>query len=138
MLDFTFIAELYNGTIIRQTPDDKSQLDPLNRSAYYDVLHVGNPVKKLSLIGKGHMFVVDLVDGHIEVDGNKLYPPKAIPQGATLKPIYYCQVQQRMGIEYELNPDGIQIEKKVLKPITRYFIGWQIPNSDSKWEIGVD
>jgi hypothetical protein len=118
MLDYLFIAETYTGVLIRQTPDDKSTLDPFH-SAFYDVLQ--QPVKRFSLIGKGHIFSIDLDDGHVEADGNKLYPPVAI--NGKLKLIYYRQVQQTIG----------------QPPKITYFFGWEYNDGKNKqWIMGVD
>lgn len=139
MLEYLFIAETINGTIIKQTPDDKSLLDPINRSTFYDVLHCESPIKKFSLIGKGHVFSIDLTDGHIEIDGKYFYTQKP-PEHSLLSVIYYRQVQQKIGNEVEVRPDGVEEVRKILKPITRYFIGWQTnyKGKNYKFELGVD
>lgn len=139
MLEYVFIAETTNGTIIKQTPDDRSLLDPLNRSSFYDVLHCGTPVKKLTLIGKGHTFSVDMTDGHIEVDGRYFYTKKP-PEHALLTPIYYRQMQQHTGVEFEVRPDGVAEDPKKARSSIRYFIGWQTnyKGKNYKFEMGVD
>lgn len=140
MLEFTFVAELENGQIITQHPDDVSRLDPKKRSSFYDVVNAGNPVKRFSLTGKGHLLTVDLTYGHIEVDGRKVYPPKSPPAKVPLELIYYRQVQQRMVVTYETRPDGVQEEKQLLLPLTRYYIGWKCNYNGKpyKFELGVD
>jgi len=128
MLDFIFIAELFNGTIYKQTPDDISVTTP-GRSAYYDIKDA--KIRRFSLVGKGHIFTIDLETGNLEADGNKIYTKKP-PEKAELRLIYYRQVQQHMQV-------GID-EDKVLTPTIRYFIGWQttIRDKNYKFEIGVD
>lgn len=135
-LEYLFIAETHNGTIIKQTPDDRSLLDPLHRNSFYDVLNCGNPIKRFSLVGKGHLFTVDLTDGHIEIDGKIAYPPKSPPVGAKIELIYYRQVQQSLG--YDLGPEASDKKQKGTK--VRYYIGWQANHNGKnvKFELGVD
>lgn len=128
MLDFVFIAELFNGTIYKQTPEDISLKTP-GRSAYYDIKD--EKIKRFSLVGKGHLFTINLEDGTLEVDGNKIYT-KRPPEKAELRLIYYRQVQQH--IRQSLDSDSL------LEPTIRYFIGWQttVRDKNYKFEIGVD
>lgn len=128
MLEFIFIAELFNGTIYKQTPDDISLTTP-GRSAYYDIKNV--KIRRFSLVGKGHIFTIDLESGNLEVDGNKIYTKKP-PEKSELRLIYYRQVQQHMQV-------GVD-DDKVLTPTIRYFIGWQttIKDKNYKFEIGLD
>lgn len=137
MLDFLFVAETHNGNIIKQTPEDIARFGPKDKSAFYDVLKEN--VKRFSLVGKGHVFTVDLTDGHFEIDGRYLYTKKP-PERAPLQLIYYRQVQQRMVSGYETRPDGTRVETQQLKPVMRYFIGWQtnVRGKNYKFELGVD
>jgi len=128
MLKYLFIAETYNGNIIKQTQEDLSLHIP-TKSAFYDVLQEN--IKRFSLIGEGHLFTIDLTDGHIEVDGRTLYTQKP-PDKCDLRLIYYRQVQQRMVI----GDDG----NSYPEPIIRYYIGWQATykGKNYKFEMGVD
>jgi hypothetical protein len=127
LLDFNLIVETVNGTIIKQTPDDKSRFN--NGSFYGDIKNL--PLRRASLVGKGHIFTVDLFDGHVEANGHPIYPPKAPPMNKLLNLIYYRQVQQRLIV----GENG-----KQLGPVVRYFIGWQCNHGGKniKWEMGVD
>jgi hypothetical protein len=127
-LDFLFVAETYNGQIIRQPENDISPLDP-TKSAFYDVLQ--QKIKRFSLVGKGMIFTVDLTDGHYEVNGAIVHT-KLPPAKCELQLIYYRQVQQRLG----LGTDGTQ----KMEPIVRYFIGWQTNyrGKNYKFELGID
>jgi hypothetical protein len=127
-LDYLFIAETLNGNIIKQDPTDKPKFSSWG-SAFTDV--VKEHLKRFSLVGKGHIFTIDLQDGHFEVDGRKLYSPKEILPGAQLKLIYYRTISRnmRMGV------DG-----KPLLPTVKYVIGWQysLNGKNYKWEMGVN
>ena len=135
-LDYLFIAEAYNGTIIKQDPLDSSLLQPNKRNSFYDVLHCGSPIKRFSLIGKGHIFTVDLTDGHIEIDGRVTYPPKSPPAGAKIELIYYRQVQQSMT--NEIGPEAT--DDKHRKTKVCYYIGWQanLNGKHSDFQMGIE
>lgn len=116
-MDFLFVVEYYDGTIYRQTPVDMSLTNP-EKSCWYDV--VPERVKRLSLVGKGHIVTVDLTDGHFEVDGRNM-PPKEWPHSKPF-PVYFHRVEQSMGLNCN--------EKRT------YFIGWKTATQEFK--IGVD
>lgn len=129
MLDYLFIAEHHNGDITEQTPEDVSTRDPA-RSAFYDAIN-HNKIKRFSLVGKGHVFLVDLIDGHFEIDGRTIYT-KPPPPAATLEVIYYRQTQRKIMTD----PSGTTMEQ----PVVRYYIGWQCHHKGKnyKYELGVD
>ena len=133
MLDYLFIAELFDGTLIQQTQADQSRLLPGQKNAYYDVLQNEGKIRKFSLHGKGHVISINLMDGHAEVDGRVVYPPKAPPVGHPLTLIYYKQVQQRLMVR--MDGSGTQID-----PVIRFFIGWQCTykGKNQKFELGID
>lgn len=51
-----------------QTPSDTSLTDP-TRSAFFDVMKRYEDVEVFQLTGDGHKYLVDLRDGHFEIDG---------------------------------------------------------------------
>lgn len=124
MLDYLFVAETNDG-IIEQDQLDESQI-VRGKSRFYDVLQAH--VKKFSLVGKGHIFSIDLTDGHYEIDGKTFYT-KTPPTNSELKLIYYRQVEQKITSDFN-----------TLTPTTRYFIGWQANHrgKNYKFELGVD
>jgi hypothetical protein len=69
-LKYLFTATFKDGTVIEQTPDDRSVVDE-KRSRFYDVLEEAKKQQLVSftLCGEGHTYTVDLTDGHFEVDG---------------------------------------------------------------------
>lgn len=126
--EYTLIAHAQNGNVITQTPDDKSLLSPTG-SAYTDIM-ANLPLKTLTLVGKGHMFVVDFADGSIAIDGNKCYPPHKPSEGTNVRPVYYRTVIQVSGT------DG---SSTMTKP--RYFVGWEAKNHRGRnyeFKLGVD
>ena len=66
MLKYLFEVEYKDGTRFQQFQDDVSQRDS-SRSAFFDVKQ--DQVKTFSLVGEGHRYLVDLIDGHFEIDG---------------------------------------------------------------------
>jgi len=67
-LKYLFGAVMENGSIFEQTAEDISTQDP-QRSAFYDVNQEALRVFYLS--DANHVFLVDLQDGHFEIDGIK-------------------------------------------------------------------
>jgi hypothetical protein len=127
-LEYLFRAETYNGNIIKQNPLDTPKFS-LGGSSFTDVLK--EHIKRFSLVGKGHIFTIDLQDGHFEADGNKLYPPNGIQEGANLKLIYWRTITRDMMV----GPDG-----KMVPPKVRYTIGWQYNKAGHNydWQIGIE
>lgn len=133
MLDYLYIAETHNGHIIKQTQDDVSPFNPSN-NIYREVTKEN--VRRFSLVGKGHVITIDLTDGHAEVDGKFVYPPKLPPVKCELKLIYYRQVQQSIG--GSLGAEGTGLVHTATK--MRYYIGWQAhyEGKNYKFELGID
>jgi len=130
-LEYLFIAELFNGQLIKQTPDDKAKFSSWG-SAFTDVCNVMDQVKKFSLHGKGTLLTIDLTDGHAEIDGHFLYPPFEILPCTKFKLIYYRTISRsmRMGV------DG-----KILPPGVKYVVGWESPTpkgKNGKWELALE
>jgi hypothetical protein len=112
LLEYTFIAECVNGSIIKQTPDDKSFLDP-TRSAHYD-LRMNLPLKTFTLVGKGNTFCVDFTDLAIVINGKRHYNPKKLPAGAKISLIYWRNVIQ-------ISENTLVTEKGLLSGIKKRF-----------------
>lgn len=126
-LDYLFVAELADGSIYKQSPDDKARFHDWG-SSFTDI--ADQKIRRFSLIGKGHIYTIDLVDGHLEVDGNKLYPPKEVLPGADLKLIYFRQVTRDFIVG---DGGGAQ------KPKIKYILGWQYNkfNKNYDWQLSI-
>jgi len=73
MLKYLFAARFKDGKILQQQPDDISSIDPL-KSSFYDVLKEeenGNQLELFCLADGVNDYLVDLNDGHFEVNGVK-------------------------------------------------------------------
>lgn len=70
-LKYLFTATFADGSMIVQTPEDKSLIDPEKRSQFYDVLQMAERQQLISFVlkGEGREYGVDLRDGHFEIDG---------------------------------------------------------------------
>ena len=64
-MKYLFRCEFDNQTYF-QTEEDVSKTEK-TKSAFFDVMD--KDLKKFWLEGEGHKYLVDLVDGHFEIDG---------------------------------------------------------------------
>jgi hypothetical protein len=142
LLDYNLIVETLNHEIIKQTPDDTSRFG--NGSFFGDIKDLR--LRRASLVGKGHIFTVDLITGHVEIDGSKIYPPSPVFPGAKLELIYYRTVQQHASMKAATEKSFLGnvvaklSELTPKRPDIKYFIGWQysMNGKNYKWEMGVN
>lgn len=127
-LDYLFVAEKFDGSLYKQTPDDKPRFSSWG-SSFTDIQH--EKLRRFSLIGKGHVYTIDLIDGHLEIDGHKLYPPHEVLPGIPLKLIYWRTVTR----DFLVGPDGGPVAPKV-----KYVIGWQYNcrGKNIDWQLGIE
>ena len=117
-LAYLFEAHLKDGTLIQQTPEDVSKLDP-TRSAYYDVVQRKADVEVFGIFNDDHTYAVDLRDGHFEIDGlpfNVLSGDPQLPEGQKLELVYFRRHIQTMVL------GAVEIAEE--EP-TEFFIGWK-------------
>jgi len=132
-LKYLFEAQFTDNTIYKQTLDDKSNLDPKKRSAYYDVqeeVKKGKTIRMFSLKGDGNIISVDLGTGLFYINGLKvLLESEKLPQlpdKFTL--IFYRQWTMSVNQDYRKTKEGLM---KFVSQTPRgekfceYFIGWQ-------------
>jgi len=70
MLKYLFEVTYQDGSTFNQNLEDVSATDP-KRSAFFDVEL--DQVKTFSLVGDGHTYLVDLEDGHFEIDETPIW-----------------------------------------------------------------
>lgn len=118
MLKYCFNAFFQDGTILGQTPEDLSLLDPEKRSRFYDVCEKEkeNPLVKFEMRGEGHVYLVDLIDGHFEVDGVSFVMHEEELSGFKL--IYYRRHTHNFIVGREKKPE------ETLHDIS-FRMGWQ-------------
>ena len=56
----------FDNEVYLQTPEDVSRTNP-KKSAFFDVMD--KKIERFWLTGEGHKYLVDLRDGHFEIDG---------------------------------------------------------------------
>ena len=142
LLDFILVVETNDHQIIKQTPDDSSRYG--NSTFYGDIKDL--PLINASLMGKGHILTVNLLDGSVEVNGNKLYPPNNPPAGIKRKLIYYRTVQQSITTSGNVEKTGLRKliswgdNRTVSTPKVKYFLGWQCQyrGKNCSWEAGLE
>jgi hypothetical protein len=118
MLSYLFTCHFKDGTVIQQTAEDVSKVDP-TRSAFYDVVQRLEEVKTFTIIkqdARQHTFMVDLRNGHFEIDGVQFYASAKgeLPDEAKFRLIYFHRHQHKIVQGQTMSGDDIQ-----------YFIGWQ-------------
>lgn len=122
-LRYLFVAELSDGSLIAQTPEDKSELAE-GKSAFYDVLQREDDIVRFHLQDGVNWYTVDLRDGLFEVNGMPFYAHSQfqVPE-LPLHLIYFREtVAERRG-------DGSQNHF-----VNRYFIGWWYKKEGEKIE----
>lgn len=122
MLKYLFKVEFKDGTTYLQNPEDISVSGKLGESCYFDIKD--KDIKTFSLIGE-HTYLVDLTDGHFEIDG---IPFKIRNKDLNNFRLVYARVHSAtQTTEYKLDENlEIQTDKgKTYDRIKSYLIGWQ-------------
>jgi hypothetical protein len=133
ILKYLFEVEYEDGEIYKQTPADKSKIDPEKRSEFYDVMQEvekGRKIVKFSLVGEGNKVSVDLVTGMFIVNGLEvlLEGDKVPGMPKEFQLIFYRQTDEDLNITVEIQGDGKTpkiIKQEKGDTFTEYFIGWQ-------------
>src|SRR5471030_1660418 len=117
-LSYLFEAHLNDGTLIQQTEEDISQIDPL-RSAYYDVIQRKDDIVAFGIYNNDHTYAVDLRDGHFEINGAPFYVMSGDPkltENQKYELVYFRRHVQTMVV------GAVEFEEE--SPV-EYFIGWK-------------
>ncbi len=118
MLKYLFRATYKDGRVYQQNAEDLSITEPEKRSCFFDIANDIDKLAFFSLAGEGHVYGVDLIDGHFEEDGFK----KKIHTEDFLKDfrlIYYRQ--HKHTFETNINTG----QQKETGHTMVYHIGWQ-------------
>ena len=118
-LDYLFTARFRDGTVIHQTPQDVSALEPLTRSAFYDVAQRLADVVSFTLTDGKHEHTVFLADGHFKTDGRIIPCPRS--DLINFRLIYFRQMQQAITGTFKHRPE-----------VKLYVIGWQANDATGK------
>lgn len=119
-LKYLFKAELRDGSVFEQPADDHSELEPERRTAFFDLLEISkeNPIQKFSISNGEQTLLVDLLDGHFELNGVVILPQShVIPiDNPTYKLIYHRTMQRHFNVDY----DQVGVE------CVGTFVGWEV------------
>jgi hypothetical protein len=125
-LPYLFECHLNDGTLIQQTPEDVSTIDP-SRSTYYDVMQRKADVQIFGIFNDEHTYVVDLRDGHFEIDGapfNVLSGDPEFAEDQKFELVYFRRRRQTMVL-------GAVCIAGEEEPI-EFFLGWKTTVKDEE------
>lgn len=115
-LKYLFECEFADGTTLVQTPADVSAIDP-KKSQFYDVLEKDKktPITKFALSGDGKYLLVDLSDGHFELNDIPFNCHENLPEQNPIRRLIF----------YRQHTHHTNWEGKELAHEIEYCIGWQ-------------
>lgn len=130
ILTHLFEAHMRDGSVIAQTPEDRSALDPALRSAFFDVAQRIDDVEVFVLRGPDHFYLVDLRDGHFEVDGVPFWAQpvtsNCIPRGGKIRLVYFRDHQQDVLVTGTVREDlSVDEHHQLGDHRVAYRIGWE-------------
>lgn len=132
MLKYVFTAQFNDGEILEQAQEDVSRTNP-KKSAFFDVLNDTRKVERFWIAGHGKRYLVDLTDGHFEVNGDSFFiHEQTVDESKKLsnfRLIYFRRNQVSLNIENGEATDGGQI--------VIFALGWQANYSDGSNEKAV-
>jgi hypothetical protein len=119
-LKYLFKVEFADGVLFEQNSEDKSLIEP-KRSAFFDVLEreKESRILRFLLTNGDHAYLVDLVDGHFEIDGMSFNCHETLPHDyPDRRLIFYRQHR------HDFNSAGGAMGEEINHTV-EYFIGWQ-------------
>ncbi len=125
-LKYLFMVEFTDGTFFHQQADDKSNIFP-GKSQYTDLLAVGKPMRRawLNAVGFTNTLMVDLHDGHFEVDGFWLQIDQNPLPPIQRELIFFREHQHDANATYLIQTGEVQNIKEIAHRV-KYFIGWKV------------
>lgn len=107
MLKYLFTAEYADGTVLRQTPEDRSTIEPDKRSAFFDALaregreegaKPNNRMVRFTLTGDDGEYSVDLIDGSFTFNGKRVVAIEDSMIGKDLRIIFWRNHSQEITV----------------------------------------
>lgn len=118
-LKYLFGVKFSDGSEYRQNPEDRSLTEPETRSCFFDVMKRYEEVELFALWGEEHQYLVDLRDGHFEVD--------EVPFWIGDKPEGKCRLIYHRQHTHQVNMAGEELSHTVT-----YHMGWQTTGPEGK------
>lgn len=121
-----------DGSIMEQTPEDVSVVDP-SRNCFYDVMQEEEKrggIKEFILEGQGHKYVVNLIDGHFQIDDGTVFylhdgnDMGCAPIDCKLKLVQFRRRQEHQDITYSLSTGAVR-QLGEHRSTAQQFLGWQ-------------
>jgi hypothetical protein len=123
---YLFEADFSDGTTYIQGDADQS-IDTPGKNCFYDVLNRLHDVVAFHLVGEGHRYSVNLLDGHFEIDGLRFQAGQdqfEPVNGFTL--IRYLRTREAITLNRETG------EEVSHESDTDFIIGWQAKDEKGK------
>ena len=125
---YLFQVEFKDGTRYEQAPEDKS-LTKDTGSAFSDIVDCLHEIKTFALVDFENDYLVDLTDGHFEING---VPFKMHEYEITdLKLVFFRRHTHDFDTTYD-NNSGEQIDMKEKSHRVVYRMGWETHTADGK------
>jgi|SRR6185369_13462726 len=120
-LKYLFECEFQDGSIITQSADDVSKINP-TRSRFFDVLKKDKetPIIRFALTGENTYLLVDLRDGHFELNGVSFDCHETLPEENPLRRLIFYRQHT-----HNFNHVPTTGETEQLSHDIAYCIGWQ-------------
>jgi hypothetical protein len=126
-LRYLFGVHYADGREYFQAADDHSELNP-EKSSYYDVLQAqesGQQIHLFQLEGQGHKYLVDLRDGHFEIDGAPFYV-QIPPPDAQLSLDYFRRRRHHANATYRMEDGAMRlVDLQDSGQECEYHFGWK-------------
>jgi hypothetical protein len=117
-LSYLFECHFKDGTMIQQTEQDVSTIDPA-RSAFYDVMQRLDDVVVFGVYNEQSTYAVDLRDGHFEINGFSFNVNKEeLPEDAKRELVYFRRHVHVTVVGQEAPPEDVSHS-------VEYFLGWR-------------
>lgn len=146
-MTYTFGAHFTDGTEYFQTADDVSERGPQFGSAFSDIKDRLDEIELFQLEGNGQTLLVDLRDGHFELNGFPLTvgdPDVVIPRSVRRRLIYFRRVSHHrhhgvrcIGQDANGNPIYESAGGSSNSTTVQHHIGWQATVGEKNYKVTV-
>lgn len=146
-MTYTFGVHFADGTEYFQTPEDVSVNGASSGSAFSDIKDRLDEIELFQLQGNGQTILVDLRDGHFELNGFPMTvgdPDVEIPKNVRRRLIYFRRVRQSInyGVRYigqDANGNALyeEVGGQSRGTSVQHHIGWQATVGEKNYKVTV-